>query len=345
MSGSGAALERGRALYARRDYPGLAELAAGEPGIALEAEPELGFMVADAWRRLGRADEALALVRRLAPLCAARGNDRLFRDRLNVEGILLFGRGDVAAAESVWRDLLEAASRGDDEEFVARANNNLGVICTLRGRREEALASYERAIAAYHRRGYLRGLAQAHQNLAITYRDMGFGDEADTHFRRTIAYARADGSEDEIARAEQERALLIYSFRRDGRLAEATAKQALRRFRRLRDVAGIADATRVLAIIHMGERRNLEAGKELDEAIRLARSARAPLLIAESLEAQAALALLEGRDAEAASLQEEAARGFGELGAAAWGERTRRRLADLTWRAAAEEAGGASQAG
>ncbi len=319
-------LEQARALVAGRDYPGLAALLGRVPREQLLAEPELGFLLAEAWRRAGERAGALELARALQPVCRRRGNDRLFRERSNLEGILLFESGDLGGAEAEWRRLVDASSRAGDDEFVARANQNLGIIYTLAGRWEEALASHERAIVAYQRLGYLRGLAQAHNNLAISYREMGFPDEADQAFRQALAFARTDGSEDELGRIEQEWALLT-ALRGDAALAGVTAERSLQRFRKLGEPGGAGDALRVLGIVALWGGRLQQARARLDEALRLARDLRLRLLEAETVEALAALALAAGDDGSADRLRLEGEKIFAELGAAQWGMQIRRQLA------------------
>ena len=97
----------------------------------------------------------LALLRQLAPVLARLGNVPLVRECFNLEGVLRFGLGDVSGAEEVWGRLLELAMRDGDEAMVARANNNFGVVYTIRWERELALASYGRSTAACQRLGYL----------------------------------------------------------------------------------------------------------------------------------------------------------------------------------------------
>ncbi len=319
-------LEQARALQARRDYPGLAVLLGSAPRAALLAEPELGVLLAEAWRRAGERARALELARELEPVCRRRGNDRLYLERSNLEGILLFESGDLAGAEAEWRKLLDASSRAGDDEFVARANQNLGIIYTLAGRWEEALASHERAIVAYQRLGYLRGLAQAHNNQAISYREMGFPDEADQAFRQALAFARTDGSQDELGRIEQEWALLT-AMRGDPALASVTAERSLRRFRKLGEPAGVGDALRVLGIVALWQSWLEQARGRLDEALRLARELHLRLLEAETVEALAALAAATGDEAAAGRLRLEGETIFAELGASQWGSQIRRQLA------------------
>ena len=319
-------LEQARALQAGRDYPGLAALLGPVPRAQLLLEPELGVLLAEAWRRGGERARALELAGELEPVCGRRGNDRLSRERSNLEGILLFESGELAGAEAEWRRLLDASSRAGDEEFVARANQNLGIIYTLTDRWEEALASHERAIVAYQRLGYLRGLAQAHNNLAISYREMGFPDEADQAFRQALAFARTDGSEDELGRIEQEWALLT-GMRGDAALASVTAERSLRRFRSLGEPAGAGDALRVLGVVALWDGRLEPARTRLEEALRLARELHLRLLEAETVEALAARAAAAGDEAAADRLRLEGETIFVELGASQWGSQIRRQLA------------------
>ncbi len=331
----GSLLRQARALQASRDYPGLASLLSCVTRESLLEEPELGFLLAEALRRRGERERALALVRELAPVCLRRGNDQLFRSRSNLEGILLFELGDVEGAEAEWGRLLDAASRAGDEEFVARANQNLGIIQTLTGQLQAALASHERAIISYQRLGHVRGLAQAHNNLAISYREMGFPDEADAAFRQALEYARADGSEDEAGRVEQEWALLK-AMRGDGRLAAVTAERSLRRFRTLGEPAGQGDALRVLGIVALWDQRLEDARGYLDEALSIARRRHLRLLEAEALEARGALADAGEEDGAGDALRRDAEQIFVELRAVEWGRQIRAQLASRTNRSIQE---------
>jgi tetratricopeptide (TPR) repeat protein len=268
-------------------------------------------------------------VHAIAPAARRAGLPRLEEDRLNLDGMLRFETGDVGGAEAVWRDLLDQASRAEQHEFVARANNNLGIVFTLQVRPVEAVTAYERAVAAYRLLGLRRGIAQAHQNLGITYRELGHANEAEEHFDAALRYARDDASEDEIARIEQERALLIYLARRDTRLARATAIRALRRFATLADPVGFGDCLRVLAMIDLGSGDYAAARSHADHALEHARAAGHQLLEAEVLEVLAGVDLAEAREDDAANARERAKIRFEQLGAGAWGSAFRERIGEL----------------
>jgi tetratricopeptide (TPR) repeat protein len=321
--------DRARLLYTQRAYRKLAELLEPFPRADLLAQPQLGFWLADTWRRLGRTRDALELAVACAASCQYSGIHRLEQDRLNLEGMLRYESGDLWGAESAWRELLARASESCDQEFLARANNNLGIIYTLQARPLEAATCYERAVAAYRQAGVRRGIAQSHQNLAITYREIGNAEEADEHFSAALRYAWDDGSEDEIARAEQERALLIYYSRNDARLARATVKRALLRFSRIADPLGFADALRALAMIELGEKELAPAHRHAEHALEHARKAGHRLLEAELLEVLAGIALAERSTAIAVQARREAAILFQLLQAPAWGAKFRERIEAL----------------
>jgi len=62
-------------------------------------------------------------------------------DELVIEGQQRFGEGEVEAAEALYREALRMKP-GD-----AAAHYNLGVLCRVTGRRDEAVANFEKAAA------------------------------------------------------------------------------------------------------------------------------------------------------------------------------------------------------
>lgn len=317
---------RVQALEARRDFEGVARELDGLERAALLDDPATGYALAVALRALGRTDDALDLVRDLGDAVRRRQIDRLERRVLNLESALRFERGETGAARSLWERVLELATQDDDHELVARASNNLGVLHTLQGRPEEAIAAYARARAACHRLGDRRGLAQAHQNLAISFREAGLMDEAGAHFREAMSHARASRSEDILGRAEEERALLLLLVG-DAAMAEATARRALDRLAAIGDAIGRAEALRVLGQIDLMAGRFPAARRSLEEVVGQARAASAALLEAEALATLAELHHRTGAQDQAHQLGTAADAAFERLGAVAWGHRLRNRLA------------------
>lgn len=327
-------LAQAREREARADYPGVVALLGELETVDLLAEPELGFLLATALRRLGEWQRAFELTAALAGPCAQPGRGWLARRRLNLEAALHFDRGGVAAAAERWSELVEAASAAGDDAMLSNACNNLGVACTLLAKPDDALASYASALAVAQRLGDRRGIAQAQHNLAISYRELGRLREAAEHFERATADAALIGSAEILGRAEEERALVLLDAG-DVRLAHVTAERALARFRRGGDLLGEGEALRVLGIIALARKQTARAREQLWQALRLARAARARLLEAEILEALATVGDVPGvwDRADAASMRTDAEAIFRALGAEAWGARVRARLAELVERA------------
>ena len=200
-------LDVARGYAAARDWRGLAEWGASIADLSAE-DPEVAYLYADACRRTGELARAAQVLEAAEPRVRQSGDRHLLRRTVNLAGIVRFEAGDVAEAEHRFLELLEIASNEHDDEFAARACNNLGAVANLRGQRERAIPYYTRAIAAYQRLGLVRGLAQSHHNLGISLRDAGYEADADAHFRRAIDFANESDTEDVIALAEIERASL-----------------------------------------------------------------------------------------------------------------------------------------
>jgi tetratricopeptide (TPR) repeat protein len=317
-----------RALYEQRDWRALVEQFAHVPDERLDADSEAAFCYADALWRTGQAERTLELVGRIEASARRRGDRRLRVNVINLAGMALFESGRSVEAEARFSELLELSSEWNDEEFAARASNNLGVLANVRGRRDLALTYYQRALASYYRLGYLRGVAQTHHNLGISYRDLGFDREADAHYQRAIGFARSAKSEDVIALAETERALLRARCG-DGTVAEALAQRALDRFERMGDDLGRAEALRVLSAAARAQDRDEPAAERLEEALTIARAHSDPLLHAEVQRDRGLLLRDQGRIAAARDALLDAASHFTTLGATAEAEAVRSIIHDL----------------
>ena len=285
----------------------------------LMAEPEVGYAYAAACRHVGRPERALEMAMAVEPEARRRGDWRLTGETVNLIGNILFETGHPDEAQARFDALLEHATQWNDEEFNARACNNLGVLSNVRGRRDLALTYYQRALAAYQRLGNRLGLAETHHNLGISYRDLDFDREADAHFRRAIELAEAEGSERVAAIAETERAVLRLRAG-DARLAQSLAQRALGRAQAIGDPIGEGNAMRVMAGAARLEGDAGEAARHLDEALRVARGHSEALLTAE-VQRDRGLLLRELGDADAArEALTESAGVFAQLGATAEAE-------------------------
>jgi tetratricopeptide (TPR) repeat protein len=321
-------LAEARVLWEAREWPALAARGALLPDEALAAEPELGFLVAGAAHRVGDATRALSLALVLEGEVRRRGARRLLLDLLNLIGIALYELGRNDEAEARFTELLETATGWGDDEFAGRASNNMGVLANIRGQRDLALTSYQRAVAAYQRMGWRRGLAQTHYNIGISYRDLGFEQDADGQWRRALELAEPELDEDVMGFAEVERALLKVRGG-DPRMGQALAERARARFEKLGDPVRRAEAVRVLAAADRALGRVGEARARLDDALREAVTHSNPLLHAEVQRDRGLLLRDLGDAAGAREALEDAAAHFERIGAAAEAEAVRTIVAAL----------------
>lgn len=322
-------LDEARALRAAGEWRVLARRANELTTDDLAAEPEVAYGFAAALRQTGETARALEIGGMAEAGARRRGDRRLAAEAVNLLGNALFELGRLDEAQARFEELLAYAAECDDQPFAARASNNLGILCNVRGRRDQALVNYQRAVASYQAAGNVLGLAQTHHNLGITFRDLGFADDADTHYLRAIQLAgtalqhagAASGTDTEtvIALAETERALLR-ARAGDGELAEAMGRRALRRFERIGDPRGRADALRVLAAAARAVAEDEEALRRLDAALDVPGAGGYPLLVAEVQRDRGLLLRDLDRPADARRALDESSSAFAAIGAAAEAE-------------------------
>lgn len=326
---SGSLTSDARSCYEAFDYEGVVRLLGHLPRADLLAEPERAFLLADAARRVGGVDDVLQLTMQAAH-AARSSHSELLCQILNLEGILQFERGLTQAAERTWCDLVEVATSVDEPQFVARASNNLGITAVLSMRLDDAIASFQRAVSAYLRLGYARGLAQSHTNLGIVFRELDQEHEAWASFQRALTWAYTAECMDDVARAEEELALFHLYLIGDRRTALATATTALERFQELRQPGGIAHASRTIGVVALAQRDFGHAADSLERALELARAHRLQLLEAETLLALACLAYRRGSPPQSVMMQQQAHEIFEKIDAEPWGEQVARRMTQIS---------------
>jgi tetratricopeptide (TPR) repeat protein len=318
------ALERAWPLYAALDFRALVALLEPIPREDLLAEPELGYYMASALRKIGRPEPALALLEELKEPCERRGNHWLYRCWLNLRAVLCFELARIGEAESLWLLLLDVASRADDHVRLAAAGGNLGLIAGLRCQWEEALSCFARATAAYQRLGELRWVGLGYGNMGAVLRDMGRFTEADTYLQQSTTLAALTGDEEQLIIAGGTRAQVLHAMG-DTRLAEAMARRALERAVRYGNAWLEAEVLVALGMVLLGQQQFAPARHALGDALeRLARTPR-PWIEAEVFEQLALLERAEGNTAAEAVAAGEAARRYLALSSPARAEAIRAR--------------------
>ena len=325
-------LDAAREHYQQRNYDAVVESLRDVPRDLLLQVPQQGYLLADAARRVGGIPDTLGLISDVVRAARDHNDTDVLCCALNLQGVMLLEAGQSQAAERAWCDLVIVATSVDNSQYVARASNNLGIAATVDMRLETAIASFQRAISAYLRLGYAKGCAQSHQNLGIVFRELDHPQDAHTHFQLAITFAQSADCIDDIARAEQEMALLMVYSREDLERAAELASQALDRFAELKQPAGTAEALRVNGVVALARGMRDEAAAALNSALQIARDLNLRLLEAETLLALAAIARLNNDAPNSYTLQHQAYSIFDEIGASAWGEQVHRRMTAVTAR-------------
>src|SRR5690349_10373847 len=143
------------------------------PAKVLEARTSFALLAAEAHGRLGEHAQAERWAAAALATALVRGERHAELRARNLMGAIALERGDVDTAERHLSAGLELARALQDHVAEARCHNNLGIVANLRGEPQVALASYQLALAAYQQAGLVRGVAETHHNIGISWRDLG----------------------------------------------------------------------------------------------------------------------------------------------------------------------------
>jgi len=293
--------------------------AAYESALRLAEAERDQVVVAQVQRNLGllhhhRGDPARAreLCTRSYDVAMGLGDRGLAAFALNSLAGITLDQGQLPAATSTFRQALVLAS--GNLELLARIEQNLGILATMQGEHDEALAHYGRSLDAYRALGDERGCALAYHNLGMICADRRKWDEADGYFQSAFAGAERSGdvrlqglcllnhAEVHVARQAFDR-------------ARADVERALGIFDQLDARFDKADAYRMLGVVYRGLGQLEVAERHLDRSGALATEAGSVLSQAESSRELALLYQELGRNLESLRALNTAYRLFRQLNA------------------------------
>jgi len=272
-------------------------------------------VLAEALRRLAilrqqrdESTQARELCDRSYDVARAIGDDGLAAEALNTLGGLHLTTGSPVEARHAFVRALELG--GSRRDLNARVHQNLGILANIQGDLEEAVARYQRSLAAYRDCGDEHGCAITYHNLGMLSVDRGMFAAADTYFRESRVLAERTGDaylqglclvnraemdvarqRFEDARQDAEASLALFDrlgargpkadayrvigtvYRETGRpaLAESRLRAAMDLAATTGSVLGEAEASRELALLYQSMGRNQEALTFLNRAYRLFR--------------------------------------------------------------------------
>ena len=277
---------------------------AGEAPVLAEALRRLAILV----RHRDEPVRARDLCQRSYEVALRIGSEVLAAEALNTLGGLDLAAGSLTQAAATFTRALELGEAS--RQLRARVQQNLGIVANIQGELNEALARYERSLAAYRDCGDEHGCAIAYHNLGMVSADRGRLGAAECYFRESLAFAERVGdvylqalclvNQGEVAvrrqrfedsRQNAERALALFDqvgargakadayrvigmvYRETGRhaLAESRLRSAIELAVGAGSVLNEAEASRELALLYQASGRNQEALRQLSAAHRLFR--------------------------------------------------------------------------
>lgn len=281
---------------------------AGEHAILAEALRRLGILR----RHRDEPDRARELCHRSYEVARGIGNNVLAAEALNTLGGLDLAAGSLEDAAQMFLRALELG--GSSRRLRARVQQNLGIVANIQGDLTEAMARYERSLAAYRDCGDMPGCAIAYHNLGMVSADRGRLDAADCYFResRTLAERVGDVYLQALCLVNQGEVDVARQRFEDAR---EKAERALTLFDQLGARGAKADAYRVIGMVYRETGRHALAEARLSSAIALAAGAGSVLNEAEASRELALLYQAMGRNQDALRLLSAAHRLFRRLDA------------------------------
>lgn len=271
------------------------------------------------YERARRSFEAILLL--------ARGTEEVDSCVAALNGLAAIAqfRGEFEAAESLYCRAQGMARELGDERTCATIDQNLGTLFNTRGNLREALGRYESALRQFRQLGDDRAAGWVLTNMGMLQIEVEeFGAAA---LSLTSAYELAARYADlpHQGRIEANRAEL-YLKRQDYDRAHHHCSNALRLFTRIGSHSGLADAHRLLGMLHRGTGRLQMAHLEYDLALRLARTCENRLIEGEVESERARLLLANGQFRDAFFALNSAYEIFSDLEASREVDNVRRRL-------------------
>jgi putative nucleotidyltransferase with HDIG domain len=296
---------------ARERAGSLPEAAAGyEATISAAERTGERAVLAEALRRLAvarhrcnQSDEARLLCNRSFTVAREAANDILAAEALNTLGGIELEAGPLAEARSHF--LRAVALDGASRELRARVEQNLGILASIQGDCEGALACYARSLEAYQSCGDEHGCAIAYHNLGMVSAQRQLLDEADRYFTRSyeIAARVADVYLQGLCLLNHAE---IYVGRERYEEARRNAETALGLFDQIDGGVLRAQAYRIIGMVYRETGRPALAEARLRVAIELAVSAGSVLNEAAARREVAILYQAMGRNHDALILLNEA---------------------------------------
>ena len=167
----------------------------------------------------GETAAAAALYEQSLSIAWAVGYVAGIAHALNCKASVVHRRGDVEEAEQLYNDAAIFAEQAHERRLIGMVQQNLGILASIRGDWDAALASYRLSLSAFDAEGDAVAASWVLNNLGKLHGDRGETALAEQCFTRAAGIARDRGDLLVESVVEQNRAELLLMQRR---LDEAT---------------------------------------------------------------------------------------------------------------------------
>ncbi len=109
---------------------------------------------------------------------------------LNCLAIIAQRRGDVEAAQGLYRQAARQANRAEEQQLAGMVEQNLGVLANIQGDLDGALVRYRASLRQFEEGGFEEGMSWVLNNMGMLHTDLEKYQEAEQYFLRGLDIAR-----------------------------------------------------------------------------------------------------------------------------------------------------------
>lgn len=243
---------------------------------------------------------------------------------INVMAISHWQRGQMEEGERLYREAGRMARIAGDERLVAMVEQNLGVVASMRGDIDSALAHYTDSLARYRALRLLDEVARVLSNIGMAYAMLERWDEAESTYAESYMLARECGDTWTRLMVDVNRAALLIG-RRDFMNARQVCDRLIREAGEVNETRLLAETYKHYGVIARETGRLEDADQYLRMSYERATAREDLLLAAETSREQAEVYLALGRNRDTLQALSASHRLFSQI-------RARKDLADVTRR-------------
>jgi len=263
---------------------------------ATDAAPSrLVRQIARCWQVDAQYDEAFDCLTAAEAIAEAHGDESAIGHAINLRGIIHWQRGELDAAQALYRQALDIAHRISDTRLAAMAAQNLGVVANVRGDFTNALHYYRTSLNGYRSLGLARDVYVVQNNLGRLHTEQKKWDEAERAYDEALHIATALG---ELSGATMIDVNVAEMWVRRGEFPRAreACDRAMQRASNAGDEHADAEAYKIYGIIEREAAHYAEAEQHFDRAEEGARRRHDVLLQAQIAHERAELFRRQGRN-------------------------------------------------